>query len=71
MRSLRRRHGHARSKFKSGDRVVFTWAGPHHRKTAIVEHVRKDGALIIHFDTDPPGVILVVQPYEVAASVSR
>ena len=30
-----------------------------------MEHVRKDGLLIVHFDADPSGTILVVQPYEV------
>lgn len=54
-----------KSKFTVGDRVWFTYAGPRFKQEGSVEHVRKDGLLIVHFDADPPDAILVVQPYEV------
>lgn len=57
----------AKSRFKPGDRVWFTWAGKRYKQEGFVEHVRKDGGLIVHFDADPPGTILVVQPYEIEA----
>lgn len=52
-------------KFKVGERVRFTWAGKHYNKLGTVYHVRKDGCPIVTFDADPPGNILVVQPYEI------
>jgi len=55
----------AKSKFKVGDRVWFTYAGERFKQEGTVEHVRKDGLLIVHFDADPPRTILVVHPYEV------
>lgn len=54
------------SRIKVGERVVWTWAGPHFGKQALVEHVRKDGLLILHFDGTPAGDIQMCQPYEVA-----
>ena len=55
-----------KSKFKPGDRVTFTWAGKNYGKKGLVEYVRKDGNVIVHFDNDPPGTILVVLPFEIS-----
>jgi len=52
-----------RSKYKPGDAVVFTYAGPNFQRTAKVEYVRKDGALVVIHD-DGSGT-QVVQPYEI------
>ena len=41
-----------KSKFKLGDRVWFTYAGRRFKQEGSVEHVRKDGLLIVHFDAD-------------------
>jgi hypothetical protein len=54
-----------KSKFSVGDRVWFTYAGPRFKQEGSVQHVRKDGLLFVHFDGDPPGADLIVQPYEV------
>src|ERR1700733_1312699 len=59
-----------RSKYKPGDAVVFTHAGPNFQRTATIHTVRKDGALIVHFDDDPPRSILVVQPYEIGPTAT-
>ena len=59
-----------RSKYKPGDPVVFTHAGPNFQRTATIHTVRKDGALIVHFDDDPPRSILVVQPYEIGPTAT-
>lgn len=55
-----------KSKIKPGDRVTFTWAGKNYGRKGLIEHVRKDGSFIVHFDDAPSGAILVVLPYEVA-----
>lgn len=55
----------SKSKYSAGDRVWFTYAGPRFRQEGTVEHVRKDGVLLVHFDGAPPGAILAVQSYEV------
>jgi hypothetical protein len=66
-RSLRKRYGHAqKAKFHKDDEVKFTWAGSRFNQTATVEYVRRDGALVVHFDSDPPDALTVVQAYEVA-----
>lgn len=46
-----------KSKFKRGDR-----SGELHGKTADVEHVRRDGLLVVHFDGDPREAIVVLEP---------
>ena len=55
----------SKSKYSVGDRVWFTYAGPRFRQEGIVEYVRKDGVLLVHFDGSPPGTIVAVQAYEV------
>jgi hypothetical protein len=59
------KHRSKKSKFKVGDRVWFTYAGDSFKQEGSVEHVRKDGLLIVHFDVDPPDSGRVVYPYEV------
>jgi len=53
-------------KYSAGDRVWFTYAGPRFKQEGTVEHVRRDGVLLVHFDGAPPETILAVQSYEVA-----
>ena len=70
---LRRRYGHALSvaakqaqrKFPKGQRVLYAKAGPHYGQHATVEYVRPDALLVLHFDGDPPGMILVAYPTDV------
>lgn len=64
--SLGRNSMAPKSKYSAGDRVWFTYAGPRFKREGSVEYVRKDGLLLVHFDGDPPGTALVVQPYEIA-----
>lgn len=52
-------------KIKAGDRVTFVSAGKNFERQGLVEHVRRDGKLILHFDADPVGSILVVEPYDI------
>lgn len=60
-----------RSKFKKGDRVRFTYAGPNFNRVGTVEHVRRDELLIVHFDDAPENAILVVRPYEIVSDTGR
>lgn len=53
-------------KFPIGTRVKYDMAGALHNRLATVEHVRNDGNLVIHFDGDPPGAILVAYPTAVS-----
>ena len=54
-----------KSKFKAGDRVVFTQNGKRFGQTGSVEFIRKDGGVIVHFDDDPPGTIVVMTPLDI------
>ncbi len=50
----------SRVRYKPGDRIIYDWAGPRFGQAGLVEHVRKDGHLIVHFDVDPPDFIVVL-----------
>jgi hypothetical protein len=50
---------------KKGDRVTFDMSGPWFGRQGTVEHVRKDGKLLIHPDSEPEGALLIVYPTDV------
>jgi hypothetical protein len=50
---------------------MFAMMGDRFRAEGTVEHVRKDGLLIVHYNDDPPGAISVVHPSDVRPAVRR
>ena len=54
-----------KSKYQVGDRVMYVCNGKRFKQTGSVHHVRKDGLVIVQFDTDLPGAFLVVQPLDI------
>lgn len=61
-----RTQGDRSRRYEKGVRVTFQKAGKYYGERGTVEHVRKDGWLVVHPDSEPEGALLIVYPTDVS-----